>query len=135
VFKHSTQNYTYEEKITFNGVNFNEGNHFNLTSSEFICPVNGAYFVSTTLQKNTQRLDVLLYVADSYQRYLTESQNDWAVVSKTIIVPCLQGQNIYLEGRGNYSVHGEPNIQITTFTVMLLAEYYLCKYISDNIIL
>ena len=53
VWKTSTQSYSINDIIRYDGIAVNRGNHFNQITSQFVCPTNAVYHVTATAKKSS----------------------------------------------------------------------------------
>ena len=52
VWMTATQTYSANDTVEYDGIALNIGNHFNLTSNQFVCYTDAVYYVTATAKKS-----------------------------------------------------------------------------------
>lgn len=130
VFKKSSQDYSIDTEIIFDGILLNPGNDFRPSINKFICPFSGIYFASVNFRKNfrnTNTDSLYLNVVQEGVAILRSSEDSSSTPGNTVsnsgLFRCLEGQRVWVSGADTGSVYGDPSKAFTTFSIVLMYEY------------
>lgn len=121
--KTSSQTYTTDDTITFDEVLLSRGNHFDPSSSTFLCPYLGTYYVTVNAIRrggSPLNIDVKHGQTVVFRLKDTSTRNPGNAISNGVLVRCYPGDSIKVTGAGDGEVYGDRMFIVTTFTVMLV---------------
>lgn len=124
-WKQSRQEVEAGDKIVFDGIILNEGNHYDIIFNWFECPYNGVYFFSATLRgDDTRKYTSAILVKDSVNLltiYTYNPTNPLSSASNSGLIRCSAGERLWLEAAYDDGVvNGQQAIHESTFTVFMI---------------
>ena len=109
------------ERILFTHTDVNPGGHYNLTTGQYTCPVDGIYFFSLMLSSETRANGII--VAGGTRIEIALSRNEFGPLTTiygSIIYYCKAGAKVSPAARHDCTLSGWPQMNI--FGGFLIAE-------------
>ena len=129
-------------RVIFNIVTSVQGDYYDDALGAFTCPVDGDYFVSSTLRKSSSRTSSSTYNSGFYRQpstsssswsmsikqsagkqiaYAAEDSNEYGgTLSTSAVVHCPALSKIWVKISGSVTIKGDNKIPYSSFNVYLL---------------